>query len=160
MYNRRNQFDIFSNLNTTIQPTTGSISPLERIRDFENQASKKVDSFKKKLKEIAKSDKRPTYNKEFSSRPKTTGKVLTTLCDEADKSDPKVSMFSPGNITCIPRASPIEFNLTPKLESKERTEKGSGPSKGEWTVGTTLNPRMNTLNSKITWNEMYLICFS
>jgi len=138
---------MFSNVNTTIQPTIGMISPLERLRDFENQVSKKVDSFKKKLKDIAKSDKRPTYHKDLSARPKTTGKVLTTLCDEVDKSDPKVSMFSPGNVTCYARASPIEFNLTPKLEARERTEKGSGPTKGEWTVGTTLNQRVNTLNS-------------
>ncbi len=145
--NRKSPFEPKTNTTTVAHSTLGLISPLDRLKNFENEVSKKVDSFKKKLTEIVKSARRNTYNTDLSARPKTTGKVLTTMGDEINKSDPKISMFSPGNVHHNLRTSPMEYNYTPRLENKERTEKGSHPSR-EWTVGTTVNQRMNTIDCK------------
>jgi len=140
MKTKRKENTILTTNVSVVTPTvTGSVSPIERLRDFENQVSKKVDSFKKKLQqEIAKSGSRPTSGRVLSTRPKTTGKVLETEMDQQqNKSEPKVSMFSPVE-NRNPRASPIEFNLTPKLQGRERIDRDSVPIKGEWTVGTRI----------------------
>jgi len=131
---------------SVVTPVTGSISPIERLRDFENQVSKKVDTFKKKLQqEIAKSGQRPTSGKILSTRPKTTGKVLETEVDQQHKSEPKVSMFSPEE-NRNPRASPIGFHLTPKLQCQDQIDQEFVPVKGEWTVGTSKD-RIHTDNT-------------
>ena len=130
-------------MNTLIQPSVGTISPLERLRDFENQVNKKVDSFKKKLREeVAKSAKKHSLSKNLPLRPKTTGKILRTLGDDDGIGAPKVSRFSPGEGKS-PTLSPIRLKFTPRLTKKDKTEKGSGPSIGEWTVGTTKEQRNN-----------------
>ena len=131
---------------SVVTPATGSISPIERLRDFESQVSKKVDSFKKKLQqEIAKSGQRTTAGKILTTRPKTTGKILETEADQKNKSEPKVSMFSPDDKR-NGRASPIEFNLTPKLQCRDKIDQEFVPIKGEWTVGTSKD-RIHTDNS-------------
>lgn len=131
-------------LQTRISP----ISPLDQLKDFENQVTKKVNSFKKKLREeIAKSNKRPSYSNILSAQPRTDGKVLITMGDEETKNHPKVSMFSSSDDMKNLRISPIEFKLTPKLERNQTADKGTNMSRSEWTVGSVRGQRMNTLQT-------------
>lgn len=138
---RKRGSDVFASVNTILQPSMESVSPLDRIRNFEEQVNKKVDTFKKKLREeVARSAIRPSVSREVPSRPKTSIKVLRFLEDE-NKSAPKVSMFSPENMKKNMRTSPIQFRLTPRQDRKENIEKGSAISRAEWTVGTNREHR-------------------
>ena len=124
------------------------ISPIDRLKDFESQVTKKVNSFKKKLREdIARSNKRPSYSNILSAKARTDGKVLITMGDEENKNHPKVSMFSSSDDARDLRISPIEFKLTPKLERNQNTDNRTNISKSEWTVGTARGQRVDTLHS-------------
>jgi len=117
---QRKPKETLASISTVVQPTIGIISPLERLKDFESQVNRKVDSFKKKLREaVERSARRTSYSRVLSARPKTTGKVLKTMGDEESKLAPRVSMFSPGDNMKSLRASPIDFRLTPKNEKNE-----------------------------------------
>ena len=148
---RKRAKDVFSSVNTILQPSMESVSPLERIRNFEDQVNKKVDSFKKKLREeVARSAIRPSISREAPSRPKTSIKASRFLEDD-NKSAIKVSMFSPDNVKKNMRTSPIQFRLTPRQDGKENLEKGSAISRAEWTVGTNREHR-GTTNSMTAKN--------
>ena len=124
------------------------ISPIDRLKDFESEVTKKVNSFKKKLREdISRSNKRPSYSNILSAKARTDGKVLVTMCDEENKNLPKVSMFSSSDDARDLRISPIEFKLTPKLERNQNTDNRTNISKSEWTVGTIRGQREDTLHS-------------
>lgn len=126
-----------------------SVSPLERIKNFEDQVNKKVDTFKKKLREeVARSAIRPSVSREAPSRPKTSIKAHRFLEDDT-KSAPKVSMFSP-DMKKNMRTSPIQFKLTPRHDGKENIDKGSAISRAEWTVGTNKEYRgtTNSMNNQ------------
>jgi uncharacterized membrane protein YheB (UPF0754 family) len=110
-----------------------SVSPLERIKNFEDQVNKKVDTFKKKLREeVARSAIRPSVSREAHR-----------FFEDDTKSAPKVSMFSP-DMKKNMRTSPIQFKLTPRHDGKENIDKGSAISRAEWTVGTNKEHRGTT----------------